>query len=130
VVWNPSKAESLLRRVPEDDRRAPAAVRVQRDSVALPINDARVAVDGLTSDWLRRYAVFAASDGLVTPEELATFRRAATVLGAPPSLAAAPFGHGTKASPSTMPRASSQRMCSAKHGCAASRNGMLTGSGH
>jgi hypothetical protein len=34
--------------------------------VALPVQDARQAIAGVTSEWLRCYAAFAASDGMVT----------------------------------------------------------------
>jgi hypothetical protein len=57
-----------------------------RGSVALPIDDARQALAGISTEWLRRYAAFAASDGVITDDELSTFRRAATVLNAGPSL--------------------------------------------
>ena len=57
-----------------------------RGSVALPTDDARQAVAGIASEWLRRYAAFAVSDGVVTDDELSNFRRAATVLNAEPLL--------------------------------------------
>jgi hypothetical protein len=57
-----------------------------RDTAALPIEEARKAIADLIRDWLRRYETFAASGGQVTLEQIDTFRRAAAVLGAPPSL--------------------------------------------
>jgi hypothetical protein len=54
-----------------------------RVSVGLSAEDARQAIAGITDDWLRRYAAFAASDGVVTES---IFRRAAEVLNAEPSL--------------------------------------------
>lgn len=54
--------------------------------VAIPNDEAQAAVEGVISEWLRRCAAFAASDGVVTDEELSTFRRAAAILGAPLSL--------------------------------------------
>lgn len=57
-----------------------------RRHVAIPDDIAAAAIEGSVSEWLRRYAAFAASDGVVTDDELATFRRAAACLGAPPSI--------------------------------------------
>ena len=57
-----------------------------RVSIALPAEDARQAIADVADDWLRRYAAFAASDGVITEDELSIFRRAATVLNAAPSL--------------------------------------------
>jgi hypothetical protein len=57
-----------------------------RGSVALPVDDARQALAGISTEWLRRYAAFAASDGVITDDELSAFRWAATVLNVEPSL--------------------------------------------
>ncbi len=57
-----------------------------RESVGLPASDARSAVAHLTTEWLRRYAAFAASDGVVPAQEWSTFNSAARALAAPPAL--------------------------------------------
>ena len=56
-----------------------------RESVALPAADARQAIADISIDWLRRYAAFAAADGVVNKEELSYFRRAAEILDGEPS---------------------------------------------
>lgn len=60
-----------------------------RGSVGLPTIEAHRAIRRAADDWLRRYAAFAASDDVVTSEEMSTFRRAATLLNADTALAAA-----------------------------------------
>ncbi len=45
-------------------------------SVSLPDTEALQATETIRNDWLRRYAAFASADGMVTDEELATFRHA------------------------------------------------------
>lgn len=57
-----------------------------RESVGLPVADTRTAVAAISNDWLRRYAAFAAADGVVNAEELKCFRRAAAVLNGELSL--------------------------------------------
>ncbi len=56
-----------------------------RESVALPAADARQVIADISIDWLRRYAAFAAADGVVNKEELSYFRRAAEILDGKPS---------------------------------------------
>ncbi|MGF6886341.1 hypothetical protein ABIA39_000308 [Nocardia sp. GAS34] len=57
-----------------------------RESVGLPSSDARSGAAHLASDWLRRYAAFAASDGVVSDSEWTTFNQAARALAAQPTL--------------------------------------------
>jgi hypothetical protein len=57
-----------------------------RVSVGLPPDVAREAIRGVSNEWMNRYAAFAASDGVITDEELNVFRRAATLLNAEPTL--------------------------------------------